>query len=493
MEKERLLIDHPPASYGSEGSINSPPTTPQHTIRSGATHTQDLTPDDILNKLGIGLFQIIALLLAGLTYFSYAVDSSIFVFLSFSVNKEYNVTTTEYTVLPATTGIANMFGSFFFSYSTDRFGRVWPYALCLIWIGLASIASAFANTFPLLVVLRLLASLGIGGVTGLTFPTLVEFLPVKNRGKMSVSVLLVGSIGLSVSTGLAWWLIPTYELGWRYYIAICGAPMILIGFFRLVFYFESPRYLITRGKHLRAWKIFRTIAKFNCTSLENYFTFEEFQRSVQSQAKQTKKQKFILLQLLEIFMPKYLRRTIPLSFITITESIGFLSSQLFLPEFADKVNVNKYFIVLVSAVAQIPGILLMSIIIEWPKVGRLNSLRLFSLLSSLFFMLLAIVQNQISIPVLVIFVYFSSYPNLSLLYTYISEVYPTEIRSVTIAYFYTLQALSYLVGAFISNAASGVNIQWLFPSVFSIVFLIQFLVGLILNYEPLNRNLLDVL
>ncbi len=486
-ESERTkLLSTPPININtSDSTISSISTDNENTPTK-------LTPDDVLNFIGMGPFQIIAFLLTSLTYLSYALDSSIFVFLTDNVMKEFNLTTTQYTVLPATTGLSNVFGAFFFSYSTDRFGRVWPYIFCLIWIGVFSIASGFANSFVLLVALRLLASLGIGGVNGLTFPTLVEFLPVKNRGKISVLVLLIGSIGTAVSTGLAWWLIPNYTIGWRYYIMACGVPMLLVAIFRLVFYFESPRFLITRGKTKKAWKVFCIIAKFNLKNLTNYISFEEFKHAMERN--QTKpKQNVILIQLIEIFKPKYLRITLALTVINITESFGYLSSQLFLPEFVEELNVDKYFVVLISALAQIPGLLLMSIIIEWPRIGRLNSFRLFALLSALFFLLLAIIQTNVSIPVLVVFIYFSSCPNLSLIYTYVSEVYPTQIRSVSTAYFYTLQALSYLVGAFISNAVLSVPFHWLFPGVWSVIFCIQFVAALVLNYEPYNKKLFDIL
>ena len=493
-EEKHPLLSSPP-SYDSVSTNNSD----NHVIIQPTNHKiniktdRNITADDILNFIGTGPFQFIAFLLAGLTYFAYGLDASIFIFLSDSVMKEFNLTETEYTVLPATTGVSNVFGAFFFSYSTDRFGRVWPYAFCLAWIGLASIASAFANSFPLLISLRLLASLGIGGVSGLTFPTLIEFLPVKNRGKFTALTMFVAAFGLCISCGFAWWLIPTYAKGWRYYIMVSGMPMILVAVFRLVFYFESPRYLIAIGKPILAWKIFRIIAKFNCKDLTKFISFETFSDCMKKDGDDKKKQKFIFVQLLEIFKPRYLRRTLPISVIIITESFGYLSSQLFLPVFVERLNVNKYFVVLTSSLAQIPGVLLMSIIIEWPRVGRLNSLRFFSVLSAIFFLILAVVQTEISIPVLVVFIYFSSFPILSLIYTYISEVYPTQIRSVSTAYFYVLQALSYLVGAFISNAVTDVKLHWLFPAVWSVIFVIQFGAGLVLNYEPFGKKLMDVL
>ena len=132
-EKSQILPTHPPKSYHS---INTDYSTviPQRNDSKSSSDLQNnredvsasrLTADDILNNLGVGPFQIIAFLLASFTYFSYALDSSIFVFLTDSIMNEFdNLTDTEYTILPATTGVANVIGAFFFSYATDRFGRV---------------------------------------------------------------------------------------------------------------------------------------------------------------------------------------------------------------------------------------------------------------------------------------------------------------------------------------------------------------------------------
>ena len=466
---------------------------------------RNLTADDLLNFAGLGPFQIFAFVLAGFTYFAYGMDASVFTLTGASIRSEFNLTEEEYTVLPAVTGIPNVFGALFFSFLTDRFGRVWPYAFCLAWIGVASIASAFANSFALLIVLRCLASVAIGAISGLTFPTLIEFLPVKNRGKITLLVSILMLIGLCGSYGIGWWLVPTYKSGWRYYIAIVSTPTLLVSLYRLIFHFESPRYLISRGKKERAWKIFKVIAKFNFKDLTSYVTKEEFSNGLEitdslhgSSVNTVANRRSIFLQVLEIFKPRYLRMTIPLSVLIITESIGYTCSKVFLPDYLTNLGVSVYFTLLVTSFAEIPGILLMSIIVEWRGVGRLNSLRFFSALCSSLFIVLtflvAFVEDQsVFMPVMLILIYFSAFPVLGLIYTYISEVFPTSIRSVSTAYFYVLQALAFLVGSFVTSTLATEGQHWLFPMVWAVIFAVQFGAGLILNYEPYGKKLIDVI
>ena len=135
----------------------------------------------------------------------------------------------------------------------------------------------------------------------------------------------------------------------------------------------------------------------------------------------------------------------------------------------------------------------MSIIVEWQGVGRLNSLRAFTLMTMCSFVLLAFLRSPAAIAVSVVLVYFSMVPIISLLYTYISEIYPTEVRTFTLGYFTNLSAIAGLFLPYISGYLASVDIHWLFPSVWAAMFLIQFLVSLFLNVETLKRNLVDKL
>ncbi len=458
-----------------------------------ATDKRKVSPDDILNYIGIGPFQLVAFLLSSTTYLTYGCDASIMIFISKSLEREWNITVTKYAILPAAASVPNVIGAIFFSVLSDMYGRVWPYALCMGWIGVCSVASAFSNSFYLLIALRSLASFGIGGIFGFINPTIVEFLPVKNRAKVMVLNMFVGSLGLCLSCGLAWWLIPKYSLnGWRYYIMASAVPAFLVFIYRILFYFESPRYLVSRGKIHKAWTIFKVIAKVNGKDLSEFASENICVINLPEQDQQLKKSSDKLgVQILKIFHPSRLRITLALTIVVMTETIGFISSQLFLPYFLTNVGVSTYFTIMVTSAAQLPGNMLLSIIVEWPEIGRLNSFRIFSALSMIFFGLLAFIQTPVSIPVFLILIYFSTAPIMSLMYSYVSEFYPTNIRSVATAYFFILQASTNIAGVFAVSNAVDVPQNWLFPAIFAACYLVQLLVGLVMNYEPHGKQLKD--
>lgn len=254
---------------------------------------------------------------------------------------------------------------------------------------------------------------------------------------------------------------------------------------------------MARGKKNEAWKVFHIMARVNGKDMSLFSSEENFCRnfSLNESCEHTKKIKnrFVLLQLLEIFRVQYLRRTIPLSVMIVAEGLGYFTSQLFLLDFLKKIGADPYFSILSLTLAQIPGFLLMSIIVEWPRVGRLNTFRLFSTLSAVFFLLFAFIQNSVSIPVFLVLIYFSAAPNLGLIYTYVSEAYPTTIRAISTSYFYILQALSYMLGTFVSSSVEDLPQTWIYPVVYAFVFFIQLIAGLMLNHETYGRRLQDTL
>ena len=206
--------------------------------------------------------------------------------------------------------------------------------------------------------------------------------------------------------------------------------------------------------------------------------------------------------MLMIFKKPYLRRTLCLMGLVSTNIMAYAGVSLFLPQeveklFVDKYfitrQVDKYFIIFVSFIAQVPGILLVAIIVEWPQVGRLNTLRFFSLMSSIFFFLLAFVQNAVTIPVFLILIYFSMMPIIVLLYTYISESYPTNIRSLSNAFFYSIQGIALVPTYFLSAFLTSLSYTWLYPTVWGSILIVTFIFALLLNYEPRQKKLLDII
>ena len=428
-----------------------------------------------------------------LSAIAFGLDTAIFAFIDIPVQQEWNLTGIEYAVLPATTGVTNIIGTFFYALLCDHFGRVWPYALILAHIGVFGLASAFSPSFPILVLLRDVTSLAVTSASMVLFTTLVEFLPVRNRGKVMVSVFVIEAFGVCLTGGLAWWLIPTFEQkGWRYLIIATSIPNFLGVAYRLLFHIQSPRYLIAKGRYQEAKLVFQKMARLNRKDLNDFLPINSNLEDV-VQLEIEKKSSFLesLSTLLSMFKRPFFRTTFLTSIIFVTENGAYYASSIFLLSVLKGLGNNPYFTAFIGYLGQIPGILLMSIVTDWPSVGRLNSLRFFSFMSAISFGLFAGFEDPIATPVLTILIYFSMVPMISLLYTYISEVYPTEYRSFALGYYNNLAAAFNICVPFLSGYLSDVSVHWVYPTVWAGMFLFQLLMSLFLNRETVDKNLRD--
>lgn len=455
--------------------------------------TSKVSVDDILGFIGYGPLQVIAFSMVGLTLLAYSTDDTLFAFIDISVQSQWNLTGVEFAIIPSVTGVSNIVGGFGYGYLTDHFGRVWPYMLPLLNIGVFGLASAFSPTFAVLVVFRLMVSFATNVVVCTAFATMIEFLPVRNRGKVIVLLKLTEALGTCICAGLAWWLIPTYGLkGWRYLTFAVAIPSLFAVLFRLVFHLQSPRYLLASGRFQEARKVLSQMARMNNKNLNDFLPEDvNFQELVIIEAQtnhglwQTAKDFGI------IFKSPYLKRTVLISIVYVLEGMSAYGATLFLPNYLSKLDVNPYFTTFFGYLGQIPGILLMSIIVEWQHVGRLNTLRFYTALTVAFFVVFAFVQNEVTIPVFVILIYFSMIPIDALFNTYISECYPTRIRALALVFFNNILSISEMFIPFVSGYVSDVSIPWLYPVVWAGLFSFQFLILLLFNFETLGVELTD--
>ena len=453
--------------------------------------------DYLLNKIGFGLFQVLSFLLTGLSFFSFGAAVAVLAFLNGPVTKMWGLSPIEFAILPAVTSVTNLIGAFTFGYLGDAYGRQWPYILFMLLTGGFGLASAFSPSFQVLVALRGLTSLGIGGMQALVYPTLVEFLPIKNRGQTALLLMVTHALGSTTIAGLSWLLTPLYpQVAWRYLTIASAIPPLVSVLYRTIFYFQSPRFLVGKGKLEAAWKIFSIMAKFNRKShICNPKSKHEFMKCESRVGKQKPGGVVVLSRFSRIFKPPLLRVTLCLIVLKLGARFAFFNSTLFLPIILGNLGVDPNFSLFVAFTAQIPGILLMAIITEWPWFGRLNTMRLYIIAAAVFYFLFGFIQNQVAIPVFIVFLYFTMNSIVSMTYTYASESYPTEIRAIALGFLNTTQGLVGTSTRFITGAVTEVSKQypWLFPTVWAVMYIGMFVVSLFLKREPRGKGLSDTL
>jgi len=112
-------------------------------------------------------------------------------------------------------------GGVLFGYIGDRLGRTRTLMLTMLMYALGTAACAFAPNLGVLIVFRLIASLGIGGEWAAGAAMVAEVMPEKRRVEGGVLLYTAASVGLFLATGLNFlvaghWFPDEPQKSWRF-------------------------------------------------------------------------------------------------------------------------------------------------------------------------------------------------------------------------------------------------------------------------------------
>ena len=169
----------------------------------------------------------------------------------------------EWSLSPLQIGLANslavmgmMVGSLTGGYVADRFGRRPAILGSLIAACSFSAISALAWNLPSFVFLRMLAAAGGASVFATAPILLAEVSPRGIRGRLMIFTEVAWALGATLAALDGYLVIPA--LGWRVALALGCLPLLALPvFFREIF--ESPRFLLSRGKENAAEEITRSL------------------------------------------------------------------------------------------------------------------------------------------------------------------------------------------------------------------------------------------
>ncbi|KJK21000.1 4-hydroxybenzoate transporter [Burkholderiaceae bacterium 16] len=139
-----------------------------------------------------------------------------------------------------------MAGAFLFGPLADRFGRKTILVFCVLFFGIASLASAFSGSLWGLVALRFLTGLGLGGAMPNAITLTSEYCPAKRRSFLVTTMFCGFTIGSALGGLASANLIE--EHGWRSVLLLGGVLPLLLLPFLLWKLPESVRYLVMSGK-----------------------------------------------------------------------------------------------------------------------------------------------------------------------------------------------------------------------------------------------------
>jgi SHS family lactate transporter-like MFS transporter len=217
-----------------------------------------------------------------------AFDYFLLTFVIVAIAREFDVGNTEVTFALFLTLAARPLGALVFGRLADRYGRRPILMLDVVLFSLFELATAFSTSLAMLLVLRFLFGVAMGGEWGIGASLAMESIPPKSRGVVSGLLQSGYPCGFFLAALVNWLLVDA--IGWRGLFVVGALPALLVLYIRR----KVPESPVWRaGRHAGGktgmreamrghWKLFAymivLMAAFNAFShgsQDMYHTFEE--------------------------------------------------------------------------------------------------------------------------------------------------------------------------------------------------------------------------
>jgi len=308
-------------------------------------------------------------------------------------------------------------GSLVTGFVGDKYGRRFTYQVNLLIFGLASLAAAFAQDMPQLIICRFVQGLGLGAEIVVGYSTLTEFVPPASRGRWLSFMAFLTVCGFPVTAILGYLIIPTW--GWRPMFVIAGLGSLVVWYLRKNLP-ESPRWLEAQGRTAEAEALMQAIEK-DVASTAGALPAPGIAAPLPQ------------LTAADMFKPPILQRLLVGCWVLITINTLIFGFVIFLPQFFLRQGLtitNSLGYTVVLAAASLVGCACGAVLSD--SIGRRRSILLGSVCTIVFGWIYAHF-NAASDPALVLSVgavlIIAIYIQTALLFgVYTPELFPTEIR-----------------------------------------------------------------
>jgi MFS family permease len=160
--------------------------------------------------------------------------------------------------------IGAVFGALLFGWLTDRFGRKSIFSVTLGIYILGVMLSAFSWNARFFMLSRFITGVGIGGEYSAINSAIDELVPARLRGRIDLIVNGSFWVGAGAGAGASLFLLSGHavnvNLGWRLGFGVGGVLGLVILLMRR-WVPESPRWLVTHGKHSESDEVITDIER----------------------------------------------------------------------------------------------------------------------------------------------------------------------------------------------------------------------------------------
>lgn len=205
--------------------------------------------DTPITKLHLEIMIIIAI-----AYVFEQADNFNFTYIAPALRESWGLSVQDIGKINTWFSVGMLIGSFIFGMVSDRFGRKKALIIASCCFSTFSLLNGFAPNLAIFTAMRFMTGIGLCGIIVVTPTYLVEFLPIKNRGRLYSITLSCGYLGIPLIAIICNIIIPMGDEHWRY-VFILGSAGYLIALLAVLIGKESPRWLVSKGRVKEAEEI----------------------------------------------------------------------------------------------------------------------------------------------------------------------------------------------------------------------------------------------
>ncbi|KAL4785164.1 MFS general substrate transporter [Aspergillus varians] len=313
------------------------------------------------------------------------------------MSTEFGISQTDSRFATCALFVGLIIGASFWGIASDAIGRRPAFNCTLFLCGAFGLAAGGGPNWVGTCALYACVGVGVGGNLPVDAAVFLECLP-PDSGNILSGLATWWSVGTLIASMLAWAYIPNFSCedaanctkannwGWRYLVLSLGSVTFAMFICRFLFtYYESPKFLVSRGRQAEAVAAVQGIARKNRTTTwlteevlnEICGPQEEEEESKAGTTIQIIKrslQRFSYQQIVPLFGTKRLGlSTILIWFCWTCIGMGYTLFNAFLPQYLSTNSTSTYETYrnyAITAVCGIPGPLLAWALVDLPYLGR---------------------------------------------------------------------------------------------------------------------------
>jgi putative MFS transporter len=352
-------------------------------------------------------------------------------------------------------------GAFLWGGIADRYGRKNAFSLTLLMFSLFTILGALSPNFGFFVAFRFLAGVGLGGCIPVDYALVGEFTPSKLRGRVLTAMDGWWPVGAALSFFVSGWVMATAD-NWRLILAVMILPAFMVYLVRRSMP-ESPLFLAAKGRDAEARAVIDQLVERTGADKRDYVI----------EPVQLPKAPRWWEQVASLWKYSWkITATSWLLFMTIL--LVYYLALTWLPSILTEAGMaqsTSFFATAVMALMGLVGVVIAALLVE--RVGRKWLLAISAPISGI--VLIVVAQNlQVPATAIAWVLVFGVVVQMAIpvLYAYVSELYPTELRASGFGWASTMSRFAAGFGPLLFAALwPVVGLGWLFAGATVLVLL----------------------